>query len=173
MGMYERRRPVREWLAWLASDAAPAMVSGLFIIALASGAIGYLIAVLVLALVDRAEMAAARARRPIDRIGRAAIIAAMTSLEQAIGGPVRARRDYSGLVFGAAALASAGLLLWAAGDPLFAGAFLAGLLATGGLLYLLRRRPRRCRRRLAAGDRGSGAAPRRARRAPARPRRWR
>ena len=46
MGMYERSAPAGEWLAWLASDAAPAMISGLFIIAVASGVIGYLIAVL-------------------------------------------------------------------------------------------------------------------------------
>ena len=42
--MYGRSAPISEWLAWLASDAAPAMVSGLFIIAVASGALGYLIA---------------------------------------------------------------------------------------------------------------------------------
>jgi len=42
--MYTRGAPWSEWLAWLASDAAPAMVSGLFLIALASGAIGYLVA---------------------------------------------------------------------------------------------------------------------------------
>lgn len=46
MGMYMRSAPVSEWLAWLASDAAPAMISGLFIIAVASGALGYFIAVL-------------------------------------------------------------------------------------------------------------------------------
>lgn len=45
--MYSRSAPVGEWLAWLASDAAPALVSGLFIIALASGAIGYFLAILV------------------------------------------------------------------------------------------------------------------------------
>jgi uncharacterized protein len=46
MGMYERSAPLGEWLAWLGSSAAPAMVSGLFIIAVASGAAGYLIAIL-------------------------------------------------------------------------------------------------------------------------------
>jgi len=46
MGMYERSAPLGEWLAWLGSSAAPAMVSGLFIIAVASGAIGYFAAVL-------------------------------------------------------------------------------------------------------------------------------
>lgn len=45
MDMYTRSAPVSEWLAWLASDAAPALVSGLLIIALVSGAIGYLLAV--------------------------------------------------------------------------------------------------------------------------------
>jgi uncharacterized protein len=44
MDMYARGAPLSEWLAWLGSAAAPAMVSGLFIIAVASGAIGYLIA---------------------------------------------------------------------------------------------------------------------------------
>jgi hypothetical protein len=43
------------------------------------------------------------------------------------------------LLFGAAALASAGLLLWAVPDPLFAGAFLAGLVAVGALLLVLTR----------------------------------
>jgi uncharacterized protein (DUF2062 family) len=45
-GMYARSAPIGEWLAWLASDAAPALVSGLFIIAVASGAVGYVIAML-------------------------------------------------------------------------------------------------------------------------------
>lgn len=44
MDMYTRQAPMSEWLAWLASDAAPALVSGLFLIAVASGAIGYVIA---------------------------------------------------------------------------------------------------------------------------------
>jgi uncharacterized protein (DUF2062 family) len=46
MDMYGRGASVGEWLAWLASDAAPALVTGLFIIALASGAIGYLVSIL-------------------------------------------------------------------------------------------------------------------------------
>ena len=33
MDMYARSAPLGEWLAWLASDAAPALVIGLFIIA--------------------------------------------------------------------------------------------------------------------------------------------
>lgn len=45
--MYERGAPLGEWAAWLATDAAPALVSGLLVIALASGAIGYLLSVLV------------------------------------------------------------------------------------------------------------------------------
>jgi uncharacterized protein len=44
MDMYTRSAPVGEWLAWLGSAAAPAMISGLFIIAVASGALGYLVA---------------------------------------------------------------------------------------------------------------------------------
>jgi uncharacterized protein (DUF2062 family) len=47
MAMYTRSAPVSEWLAWLASDAAPALVSGLFIVALASGAIGYFLAIVI------------------------------------------------------------------------------------------------------------------------------
>jgi hypothetical protein len=38
---------VDEWFAWLFSDAAPALVSGLFIIAIVSGVIGYLLSILV------------------------------------------------------------------------------------------------------------------------------
>jgi uncharacterized protein (DUF2062 family) len=34
-----------EWLSWLFSDAAPALVSGLFIIGIAAAALGYLISV--------------------------------------------------------------------------------------------------------------------------------
>jgi uncharacterized protein len=45
--MYSRGAPVREWLAWLASDAAPALLSGLFIIALACAAIGYVLSIFV------------------------------------------------------------------------------------------------------------------------------
>ena len=39
--LYARGASVGDWVAWLFSDAAPALVSGLFLIALASGAIGY------------------------------------------------------------------------------------------------------------------------------------
>jgi len=42
-------------------------------------------------------------------------------------------------IFLLAALASAALLLWAVDDLLFAGLFLASLVGTGGLLFLLRR----------------------------------
>jgi len=41
------------------------------------------------------------------------------------------------VLFGLAAILSAALLLWAVGNPVFSGAFLAGLLATGGLIHLL------------------------------------
>ena len=44
------------------------------------------------------------------------------------------------LLFGLAAIASAALLLWAAGSPVFAGAFFAGLIGAGGLIAL-RSRP--------------------------------
>ena len=39
--LYARGASVGDWFAWLFSDAAPALVSGLVIIALAAGAIGY------------------------------------------------------------------------------------------------------------------------------------
>jgi two-component system, cell cycle sensor histidine kinase and response regulator CckA len=42
------------------------------------------------------------------------------------------------LLLGLAALASAGLLLWAAGSPVFAAAFLAGLIGAGGLIAFVR-----------------------------------
>ena len=47
MALYERQAPIRDWLAWLASDAAPALVIGLTVIALASAVIGYFITVFV------------------------------------------------------------------------------------------------------------------------------
>jgi len=47
--------------------------------------------------------------------------------------------DWTALLVGAAALGSAGLLLWAVRDPVFAALFLAGLIAAGGLLLLVRR----------------------------------
>jgi uncharacterized protein len=42
--LYERGAGVGEWAGWLLSDAAPAMVLGLFIVSTVSAAIGYLIA---------------------------------------------------------------------------------------------------------------------------------
>jgi len=45
--MYERSAPMSEWLAWLASDAAPALVIGLFSIAVVSALIGYVISIVV------------------------------------------------------------------------------------------------------------------------------
>lgn len=47
MTMYHNSAPLSDWLAWLASDAAPALVIGLFIIAVVSAVIGYFISVFV------------------------------------------------------------------------------------------------------------------------------
>jgi two-component system, cell cycle sensor histidine kinase and response regulator CckA len=47
------------------------------------------------------------------------------------------RRAVDLVLFGGAALVSAALLLWAIGDPIFASLFFAGLLGTGGLLWLV------------------------------------
>jgi hypothetical protein len=41
--LYRRHAGVEEWLAWLASDAAPALVSGLFVIAAVSAVVGYVV----------------------------------------------------------------------------------------------------------------------------------
>ncbi len=41
--LYARGASVGDWMSWLFSDAAPAVVSGLFLIALAAGAVGYLV----------------------------------------------------------------------------------------------------------------------------------
>ena len=62
----------------------------------------------------------------------------------------RRRFDLSVLLFAAAAAASAALLLWAVGDPLFAGAFFAGLIGAGAILTL---------RRPAIAPPADGAAP--------------
>ncbi len=45
-GLYERGAGFDEWLGWLLSDAAPAMVIGLAIIASATAAVGYFIAMI-------------------------------------------------------------------------------------------------------------------------------
>jgi hypothetical protein len=42
--LYDRRAGAGEWFSWLASDAAPAMVCGLFVIAFVTAAVGYLVA---------------------------------------------------------------------------------------------------------------------------------
>ena len=47
MAMYHESAPLSDWLHWLASDAAPALVIGLFIIAVGSAVIGYVISVFV------------------------------------------------------------------------------------------------------------------------------
>ena len=41
--LYERRAGAGEWLSWLFSDAAPALVCGLLVIAFAAAAIGYVV----------------------------------------------------------------------------------------------------------------------------------
>ncbi|HEY0446822.1 MAG TPA: DUF2062 domain-containing protein [Allosphingosinicella sp.] len=41
--LYDRRAGPGEWFAWLASDAAPSLVCGLFVIAFAAAAIGYVL----------------------------------------------------------------------------------------------------------------------------------
>lgn len=43
--LYERRAGASEWFAWLFSDAAPALVSGLFVIACGAALIGYVVSV--------------------------------------------------------------------------------------------------------------------------------
>lgn len=45
--LYESGAPASAWLGWLLSDAAPAVVSGLFIIAVASAFVGYGVSVVV------------------------------------------------------------------------------------------------------------------------------
>jgi len=47
MTMYTNGAPLGDWVAWLATDAAPALISGLFLIALAAGAIGYFLSIFV------------------------------------------------------------------------------------------------------------------------------
>lgn len=42
--MIEHHVSWREWLAWLLSDAAPALLAGLFVVSVVAAAIGYLIA---------------------------------------------------------------------------------------------------------------------------------
>ena len=42
--LYEHGAGIREWAGWLLSDAAPALVVGLFVISTVAAAIGYLIA---------------------------------------------------------------------------------------------------------------------------------
>ena len=44
---YVRGAPIGEWLTWFFSDAAPALISGLFIIAVVAGAIGYFLSVFI------------------------------------------------------------------------------------------------------------------------------
>lgn len=47
MAMIEHHASLREWTAWLLSDAAPALLTGLFVISAISAAIGYVIAIIV------------------------------------------------------------------------------------------------------------------------------
>src|ERR1044072_4487455 len=59
----------------------------------------------------------------------------------AIGARPPRRIDPPPVLFSAAGLASAALLLWTSGDPVFAGAFFAGLIGAAGILMLVRARP--------------------------------
>jgi hypothetical protein len=43
-GLYERGASIGDWMAWLLSDAAPAMLVGLFVISTITAAVGYLVA---------------------------------------------------------------------------------------------------------------------------------
>lgn len=43
LGLYDRGAGAGEWLRWLLSDAAPALLIGLFIISVVSAAVGYLV----------------------------------------------------------------------------------------------------------------------------------
>jgi uncharacterized protein (DUF2062 family) len=43
-GLYERGATIREWLGWLASDAAPSLLLGLLVVASGAALLGYLIA---------------------------------------------------------------------------------------------------------------------------------
>lgn len=45
--LYDRGASAGEWLGWLLSDAAPAVVSGLFIIAVLSALVGYSVSIVV------------------------------------------------------------------------------------------------------------------------------
>jgi uncharacterized protein (DUF2062 family) len=45
--LYARGASIGDWIGWLFSDAAPALVSGLFLIALVSGAVGYFLSVFI------------------------------------------------------------------------------------------------------------------------------
>jgi hypothetical protein len=45
--LYEQGASAADWFAWLSSDAAPALVSGLMIIACGSALVGYLISSIV------------------------------------------------------------------------------------------------------------------------------
>jgi uncharacterized protein len=42
-GLYERGAPLRDWTSWLLSDAAPALLIGLFVISTVTAAVGYVV----------------------------------------------------------------------------------------------------------------------------------
>src|SRR4051812_25563237 len=58
-----------------------------------------------------------------------------------VGGTAPRKVGLPLILFVLAAIASAGLLLWALRDPIFAAAFLAGLIGIGSILLLVGRRP--------------------------------
>lgn len=46
-GLYERNATAKDWMVWLLSDAAPALIFGLFVIAVVSAIVGYVVSVFV------------------------------------------------------------------------------------------------------------------------------
>ena len=68
--LYERGAGVNEWASWLLSDAAPAMLIGLFIVSTISAAIGYLISSLTWTSWVRRKRRAAQERIVAQRLQR-------------------------------------------------------------------------------------------------------
>lgn len=66
--LYDSHASIAEWVRWMLSDAAPALVLGLFVIAVVSGAVGYLASSFLWreAVARRRKRRLARASEPID-----------------------------------------------------------------------------------------------------------